>query len=132
LNLVWEKLLPALNTSTTPAGDNHRRTLTDTLKELSLRPQEGTMATPEMLKRISGVAYSFPTNSARLETIALDSRAGSTALLVRFNGVEGRIDCGDRAWKKSNVPWGSEKLQRIAATGAWTSDDTFTAKICLY
>ena len=27
--------------------------------------------------------------------------------------------------------WGSEKPQAVAASGAWTTEDTFTARLCL-
>ena len=34
------------------------------------------------------------------------------------------------AWTKSRIAWGQLAEQPAAASGAWTADDTFTAKVC--
>ena len=49
-----------------------------------------------------------------------------------MRNVHGRIECGHNSWTKGKAAWGLQKLEAIAASGAWTADDTFTAKICLY
>lgn len=131
LNLVWEKLLPAMSTSALPPdGKNHEK-LISTLKTLALPPQQGSITQPD-LSKISGKTYRLPDNPRRLETIALaNGKSDATTLIVTFNGAESRIEVGHNTWKKSVTRWGSEKPLPIAATGAWTSADTFTAKICI-
>jgi len=42
-----------------------------------------------------------------------------------------RIECGHNAWKKGQGAIGALKVQPIAASGGWTSEETFTAKICV-
>jgi hypothetical protein len=51
-------------------------------------------------------------------------------LVARQDGKERRIVCGRGAWEKGKVAWGTLAEQPAAASGAWTGDDTFTAKLC--
>ena len=49
------------------------------------------------------------------------------------NGLaEQRIICGRGAWRKGRGAWGRLPAQPVAASGAWTADDTFTARLCFY
>ena len=48
------------------------------------------------------------------------------------DGVEQRIVCGRGTWRKGQAAWGSLPVQPAAASGAWTADGTFTAKLCFY
>ena len=130
LNLVWDKLLPAMKSSPLAADDEARKKLEHTLKGLSLRPQEGS-GSPA---KVSGKKYVFPANERKLEAITLESdgKDGAVTLVTRFDGVEQRIACGRGAWQKGRVAWGSLPEQPAAASGAWTADDTFTAKLCFY
>ena len=51
---------------------------------------------------------------------------------MRLNGIEERIACGRGAWRKGRAAWGEFPSQPIAASGGWTADGTFTAKLCFY
>jgi CubicO group peptidase (beta-lactamase class C family) len=130
LNLVWDKLLPAMKSSPLLPEEEVRKKLEHTLRSLSLRPQEGSGAPA----KISGKKYVFPANRRNLEAITLqcDGADGDVTLISRCNGVEQRITCGRGAWRKGQVAWGSLSQQPAAASGAWTTDDTFTAKLCFY
>jgi len=55
----------------------------------------------------------------------------------RLAGIEQRIVCGKGNWVKGvlltlNSPPGLGDQAPVAASGAWTADDTFTALICRY
>jgi hypothetical protein len=130
LNLIWDKLLPALKPSPLAPDDTARTKLERTLQGLSLRPQEGS-ASPA---RVSGRKYVFATNPRQLEAITLESgdKDGAVTLAARFDGVERRITCGPGAWQKGRVVWGQLPEQPVAASGGWTGNDTFTAKLCFY
>jgi hypothetical protein len=130
LNLVWDKLLPAMKSSSLAPDDEARKQLEHTLKGLSLRPQEGS-GSPA---KVSGKKYVFPANERKLEAITLESDGKDSAVTVvtRFNGVEQRIVCGRGAWPKGRAAWGPLPERPAAASGAWTEDDTFTAKLCFY
>jgi hypothetical protein len=132
LDLVWDKLLPAMTDSTLPPDEAARGKLDLALKSLSLRPQGGSPSRPNTSASMLGGRYEFPANARKIESIGLErTQDGQTTLVMRVNGVEGRIDCGHNAWKKGLAAWGL-RVQPVAASGAWTADDTFTARICLY
>jgi CubicO group peptidase (beta-lactamase class C family) len=130
LNLVWDKLLPAMKPSSLPPNDEAGRKLRHTLKGLSLRPQQGSGTAA----KVSGKQYVFPANQRKLEAITLagDGKDGDVTLVTRLGGVEQRIACGRGAWRKGRLAWGPLPMQPAAASGAWTADGTFTAKLCFY
>src|SRR5262249_40052586 len=95
-----------------------------------LRPPEGAGSPPKVL----GKKYVFPANERKLEAVTLegDGKDGAVTLVARLDGVERRIACGRGAWQKGQMAWGRLPEQPAAASGAWTGDDTFTAKLCFY
>jgi CubicO group peptidase (beta-lactamase class C family) len=130
LNLVWDKLMPGLKPGPLPADDAARAKLDRTLKGLALRLPEGS-GSPA---KVSGKTFVFPTNDRKLESITLESgeKDGSVTLVARVDGAERRIACGAGTWKKGRAAWGRVPEQPATAAGAWTGDDTFTARICFY
>jgi hypothetical protein len=76
----------------------------------------------------------FPANDRKLEAVTLQSGGPNSAitLVMSTNGTEQQIACGYGAWTKGRATWGSSPERPAAACGAWTADDTFTAKICFF
>ena len=130
LNLVWDKLLPAMKSSALAADGDATTKLGGALQGLSLRPQEGS-ATPA---KLPSKKYVFPPNVHQLETVTLESneKENGMTLVMRFDGVEQRIPCGRGVWQKGRGRLGLTLEQPVAASGAWTENDTFTAKLCFY
>ncbi len=138
LDLVWDKLLPGMKPAPLPPDDAARQKLEHTLKNLSLPPQEGS-ASPA---NVSGRKYVFAANGRKLEAITLDGdeKDGAVTFVARFDGAERRITCGRGTWQKGRIGWAPDKVlsgniiteQPVAASGAWTANDTFTAKLCFY
>jgi CubicO group peptidase (beta-lactamase class C family) len=126
LNLVWEKLLPALKPAPLGTDDEAQKRLERTLKGLTLRPQEGS-ASPA---KASGRKYTFPANERKLEAITLEGGERCDTIVARFDGVERRIACGRGEWKRGRTAYAAFPEQPVAASGAWTADDTFTARVC--
>jgi beta-lactamase family protein len=133
LNLVWDKLLPAMSSAPLAADDQARTKLERTLRSLTLRPQEGSSA-PESAAKVSGKTYVFPANDQKLEAIALecDGEGDAVTLVARFDGAEQRVPCGRGAWRKGRLAFGAFPAQPVAASGAWTGGDTYVAKLCFY
>jgi CubicO group peptidase (beta-lactamase class C family) len=133
LNLVWDKLLPAMRPMPLAVDESAREKLRQRLKGLALRPQEGSPTAPVAAK-VSGRKYEFPANEQKLEALTLESdgKDGAVTLVTRFNGAEQRVVCGPGAWRKGRGTWARLPVQPVAASGAWTGDDTFTAKLCPY
>jgi CubicO group peptidase (beta-lactamase class C family) len=130
LNLIWDKLLPAMKASPLTANDEARQRLEQKLKKLALRPPTGSAPAA----KVAGKKYEFPANEQKLEAISLasDGEDGAVTLVARLNGAEHWIVCGRGAWRKGRGSWGRLPEQPVAASGAWTEEGTFTAKLCLY
>ncbi len=126
LDLVWDKLLPALKPSPLATDDESWTRLEGRLKGLALRPQEGT-ATPAPT---SDETFVFPDNDQKLEAITLEGGDRGDTLVVRSGGAERRIPCGRGEWTRCRVAYGRSPEQPAAASGGWTGDDAYTAKIC--
>jgi CubicO group peptidase (beta-lactamase class C family) len=133
LNLVWEQLLPAIQTGPLAADQTAQMTLAEKLSKLSLRPQEGKGA-PASPSKVSRGRYVFSANDRKLEEIELlcDDKSGSVTLGVKSGGVQQKISCGRGNWDMGRLAYGAFPEQPVGASGAWTADDTFTAKICFY
>jgi len=68
-----------------------------------------------------------------VEALGLEfgNEGNAVTLVGKFNGgVEQRIGCGDGEWKRGRGAFGAFPEQPLASCGAWTADDTFTAKLC--
>jgi CubicO group peptidase (beta-lactamase class C family) len=130
LNLVWDRLLPGLKPAALPDDEAARRKLERKLKGLLLRPPAGDGEPAKVL----GTKYVFEPNRGKLEAITVEGKGkdGGVTLVARMGGAEQRIECGRGAWKKGKAAWEGFPSQPMAAAGAWTADDTYTAKVCLY
>jgi CubicO group peptidase (beta-lactamase class C family) len=130
LNLVWDKLVPAMKPSSLPADAEANGKLQRAIKNLVLRVPEATGSAPQF----SSKRYVFPPNDRKLEAIALESddKGEAISLVVRKGGADQRIACGRGAWSKGRLSWDSSAEQPAAASGAWTADSAYTAKLCFY
>jgi CubicO group peptidase (beta-lactamase class C family) len=139
MNLVWDKLLPAMKARPLPDDRTARKALHAKLASLMVRIPAGRPTAPAAA-RISGKWYEFPSSDSGIQAAQLDLNSESPALVVRTAGGEKRTPIGLGAWAKSkggfsmgidqflSVP--SQPL--LAASGAWTADDVFTLKIVAY
>jgi CubicO group peptidase (beta-lactamase class C family) len=129
LNLVWDKLLPAMKTEVLTADNAARQKLQEKLKSLTIAvpTSSGERA------RVSDKKYVFPANDRKLESLTLnrDEKDGRETIVLKIGGHEQKIECGRNAWQKGEIAWGPQGPQPAAAAGAWT-ESTFTAKLCFY
>ena len=56
------------------------------------------------------------------------TRADAVTLVAKIAGVEQKIACGRGEWQKGRVAYGMLADHPAAVSGAWTADDTYTAK----
>lgn len=139
MNLVWEKLLPAMKATSLPEDAVARRKLEAKLAGLTVRLPSGQPTAPRAAQ-VSGRWYEFPENDRGIQAVALDFNSESPALIVRMAGGETRTPFGIGSWTKSRGGF-ANGLDRflsvpahplVAASGAWTADDVFTVKIVAY
>ncbi|MEI8016772.1 MAG: serine hydrolase [Schlesneria sp.] len=131
MNLVWDKLLPAIKSTPLTADLEIQTRLIQRLKSLTLPPQDGS-GSPKM--EFVGKKFVFQPNDHKLESLILeqDDKEKIIAVVTRFDGTEHRTVCKNGQWTKGKAGWGSLREQPVASSGAWTSDNQYTAKICFY
>lgn len=134
LNLVWQKLLPAMQADPLSADDVSDQKLKHALAGLTMHPQTGAAAPSAAVADWSGRKFVFPENRQKIESAALefDKSGKSVTLITRCNGVEQRTACGLGDWITGRMAFADFAEQPVAASGAWTADDTYTVKLCFY
>ena len=137
MNLIWDKLLPALQTTALPADEGGRHALETRLAGLTLRMPAGQPTSP-LAATVSGKWYAFPENDRGITAMALETGA-QPALLVRTAGGEIRTPIAIGAWSTPAVGF-ANGLERflsvpthplVAASGAWSAEYAFTVKLAL-
>jgi CubicO group peptidase (beta-lactamase class C family) len=136
LNLVWEHLLPGMKAGPVPADAASHDRLTKKLASLALRPPAGKLISPTA-RRVSGRVYELPKNDDGIEAVAVQL-AKEPALVVTAGGRDYRVPLGLGDWRRGGaLPMGrtrsmADTTYAVAASGAWTDDDTFTVKACFH
>lgn len=138
LNVIWDKLLPALQSQPLPANPASVRQLQADLSRLQLRPAAGAATSPGAGK-IADHKFAFPANAQQLDNLKLAwGDSGRTLLLtLTIAGKSAAIPCGFGEWKKGRAPVLGGRLAQFpdeptAGTFAWSADDTCLIKLCAY
>jgi CubicO group peptidase (beta-lactamase class C family) len=139
MNLVWDKLLPAMKPGRLPENPAARRQLEARLAALRVKFPNGSASSP-ISASVSGKWFEFAENDRGIKAVSFDFNSTSPALVVRTPAGEARMTIANDTWSKSRGLF-TNGLDRIlavpanplaATSGAWTSPDTFTVKIVLY
>lgn len=136
MDLVWNRLLPAMSSGTLPEDIAAQRALRAKLAGLTVRVPSGRPRAA-LAARVSRRWYELPENDRGIRAIALDFTSPSPALLVRTAAGESRTAIGMGSWVRSRTGFanGIERLlsvpadPEVAASGAWTADSVFTLKL---
>jgi CubicO group peptidase (beta-lactamase class C family) len=138
LNVVWDKLLPALN-----QGNDALPADVETAEQLKKRLAALQVPTPSgdrdssVGAEVSGAFFEFPANDVQLESVRLDATGDEVVLTMRAAGKEYRIPCGFGQWPRDAVaprlgdPRSNGAESRVAAAGAWTAGNRYQAKLCM-
>ncbi len=136
MNIVWDKLLPAMSWAPLPEDPAARRALEAKLAKLTVKVPAGRMTSP-LTAKVSGIWYDLPPNDRNIRAVSLDLTARAPALLVRTASGETRTPIGLGSWVRSSSGF-ANGIERslsvpaqpaVAASGAWTADSVFTLKI---
>ena len=123
--------MPALKAGTLPVDGAAHRKLTAALATLTLQTPAGA-AQSGLARTVAGKRYMFDSNKPLLESITFDpALAGGTSVILRINGADERIAVGQSGWQKGTLNTSAAR-DAIAASGAWTAEDTYTLKVVRY
>ncbi len=132
MNLVWDRIVPAMQDAPLPADPAAQQALTTKLASLTLRPQAGQPMSASARGHV-GTRYTFGENPQSIEAITLQSSDtnGETRFVVRIKGVEQQIAAAPGAWRKGSITIDGV-AEPVAASGGWTSGDTYTLRVSRY
>jgi CubicO group peptidase (beta-lactamase class C family) len=132
MNLVWDRIVPALKPAALPADRAAHDKLTAKLATLTLKPETGAPASTQAAG-FTGKRYAFATNPESIESMTLDAvdAGGDVSLTMRTAGVDQQVTASRGAWKKGSMMVHGTP-DPIAASGGWSADDTYTLKIARY
>ena len=133
MNLVWDRLVPALKGEALPADAAAKRKLTEKLATLKLRTPSGR-ATSAMAGTVAGKRYTLDKNPQSIESIALEaaSPAGVSSFTLTIAGTEQRLTVANGGWQKGTLKTRAAAPEAVAAAGAWSADDTYTLTVVRY
>jgi CubicO group peptidase (beta-lactamase class C family) len=139
MNLVWDKLLPAMKPRRLPENPAARRQLEARLAALKVKFPTGSASSP-LSSSVSGKWFEFSENDRGIKAVSFDFNSTSPALIVRTAAGETRLTIAGDTWSRGRGLFtnGLERILSVpanplaATSGAWTSPDTFTVKIVLY
>ncbi len=134
LNLVWDHLLPAMQSSPLPADPATQAQMAARLANLSLNAPEGKYSSPTAA-RVSGSTYLFSQDAGADSSITAaiwDFHEDTSVLTIRDGSGEHRIEAGTSEWLRGTTAFGGSKTSPVAAQGAWTTEDTYALTICYY
>ena len=136
LNVVWEKLLPAMSKIRLTANEDSNAGLARTLKSLTLTPPQGASTSPKAA-HFSGKTYTFEPYNETLRSLRFDFSDDVCIMTYRIlgggkqRGVH-RLTIGYGTWKEGVAFLSEGRPQPVAASGVWTTEDTFMLTLCQF
>ena len=139
MNLVWNKLLPAMKEGHLSDDTAGHKALEAKLASLAIKTPAGQKSS-SISAKISGRWFEFPENDRGIQAVSFDFSGGVPTLVVRMAGGEVRTPMGMGSWQKATNGFsnGLDKFLSVpdhpllAASGAWSSDDVLNVKLVLY
>ena len=135
LNLVWERLLPAMRDEPLAEASGEAHRLAEKVSGLTLLPVRGRATSP-VASRVVGRTYAVDVNDLQIETIALHAAASGWMVRVTTAATAEAIPCGHGAWQPGQTTLFNDFWvvgpTPVVASGAWTTEEDFTLVVRLY
>ena len=131
LNLVWDHLLPAIESEALSPDDESFAALKNKLESLALAPVKGE-ASSSIESEISGKKYTIDTNDLGIEAITFDMDQNGKKITVLNIEGEQHVQIGFNSMVKGEINVPVQGKIAIASSGAWTSSDNYRVKFYYY
>ncbi len=131
LNLVWKHLLPAMQPNPLSADVAAHTALEQKLASLEMKWQQGQSSSP-VAAQVSGKRFVFEKNDQRIKSVQLDFAGDGSTLTLRDAQGTHKIACGHGVWIMGMTAFDDRFPRRVAASAAWTDENTYTIKLCFY
>lgn len=130
LNIVWERLLPAMEESSLPPDDKAASTLARDLNELAIHPPLLEAESP-LSAEVTGKRYEFEKNMAEITALSFHFREGAVDITIEKDGGVHPISCGVNGWIEGTTRVNQGLESRVAASAAWREPNTLVLTIRL-
>jgi CubicO group peptidase (beta-lactamase class C family) len=137
LDVVWDKLLPALGSAgSLPEDAAAQDKLTKKLASLNLLTVQGKAGSAQV-KKVSGKTYKVDANDLKIESVVFNKMDSTPTVTIKKADQSAQIiTCEYGVWQQGQTTffndfWETEP-KPIATSGAWTFDDTFTMVVRVY
>lgn len=131
MEAAWEHLLPGMSAApltASPADSEMKKRLSS----LSVHAPEGKESSPKA-QQVSGKTYRLEDNSDKIQTITLAFAGKQCKAFLQGENGEIKFSSGQDTWVKGMAPYGPNRTPgKVAARGAWTTDDTYVMRLCFY
>ncbi|MDF1576127.1 MAG: serine hydrolase [Bacteroidales bacterium] len=131
LNVVWEELLPAMQEGILPPDEDGLKQLNQKLQELSISPVAGEKSSP-LASEVSGLIYSLEPNQGSIRSISFNFEAPATEITIHTVQGESLLRVGYLETEPGVLADPRVVSDKVAASGAWTSGDTYVLKLIYY
>jgi len=135
LNLVWDMLLPEMHADSLPDDTVAYSHLQNKLNSLSLLPVEGETSSP-IASQVSERTYTVDANELMIQTMTFRFTETICDITLKTDENQETILCGYGKWQSSQTTLFKQSLlfdhARVATSGAWSNQDTFTTIFRLY
>ncbi len=138
LDLVFEKLLPALRAAPIPESADDHEKLRTSLASLEVNTIEGKSRS-DLATKVNGKVFSLDSNDLGIESLSFDFADDSSRLTMQLPEGESAIEIGSSEWKRSQTTFTNDNRRlsylaehAIAASGAWTADDVYSIKLVYF
>ncbi|MCQ6562141.1 serine hydrolase domain-containing protein [Paenibacillus mendelii] len=123
LNLVWENLLPGMNSNTLPIDEAAASQLEAQVKQLQLRPLLQPASSPRE-ESLFSKRYSLAENPHQWKSISIRFEAHEAIVTIRFLSEECLIRFGRGVWVEKETRFSQEEVSRAAGCFTWLDADT--------
>ncbi len=132
LDIIWDTLLPAMETEALPENPEALEALEKRLEGLALSTIEGEETQAgAMGNELSGL-YAIEENALGIVSLALDLESSPIELTVETAEGEFHLPVGYRNWEDALFPWPGLTSQKVAVQGAWTSANVLELNLQYY
>lgn len=130
MNLIWDRLVPALDAAPLPPNPSADAALKRKLTTLTLPPQTET-AVSAVASDVAGRRYAFNSNPQTIEWASITPSSGGTAVTLHMDGIDQTLALSPGVWRNATLRFnGVDDV--VASSGGWTANDTYTLKVVRY
>jgi len=123
LDVVWDHLLPAMESSPLPANQDSQLKLADELQKLAL-PLPHLQPGSPFEAIINGKEYKLEDNEPLWESISMSFETNKAVILLSKAGNEYTINLGRGVWVEGTTPLFQEEYKRFVGSFTWEQENT--------